>query len=289
MVVLAAVEMIVLVLMALLVAGLLRSHATILRRLEALDPDGSVSGVGTGDATLPADSSRVEPTRPAFADGLPAARVHQDAAAAFDVVGTTLEGDAIKIGVGGGSETLLAFLSSGCLTCDGFWRALGSGAAGSLPAGIRPVVVTKDSSHESPSRLVELAPRDVPVVMSSEAWEAYRVQGSPYFIHVGDDGRVAGEGTATAWDQVRSMLRDAAEDQALARRREARDRRVRAAAARSTLAPRDGGIDRLRRADAELASAGIHPGHPSLYGPNGPPPQAVVVAGPREQDEHDDA
>ena len=62
--------------------------------------------------------------------------------------------------------------------------------------------------------------------MSSAAWEAYHVQGSPYFIHVGEDGRVAGEGTATAWDQVRSLLRDAAADADLAARREARDRRT---------------------------------------------------------------
>jgi hypothetical protein len=271
MVVLAAVETVVLVLMALLVAGLLRSHATILRRLEALDPDGAVSGVGSAETAAPA--------QPQLADGLPAARVHDDAAAAFDVVGTTLDGDAVKLGVGGGSETLLAFLSSGCLTCDGFWRALRSSGARSLPASVRTVVVTKDSSSESPSRLLELAPRDIPVVMSTAAWEDYRVQGSPYFIHVGDDGRVAGEGTATTWEQVRSMLLDAAADQALARRREERDRQLRVtAAARAPRSVRDSSLDRLRRADAELAAAGILPDDPSLYGPNGPPPEAVAAA-----------
>ncbi len=293
MIVLVAVETVVLVLMALLVAGLLRSHATILRRLEALDPDGAVSGVGSEDTR--SEDTRA-PTQPRLADGLPPARVHQDAAAGFDVVGTTLEGDAVKVGVGGESETLLAFLSSGCLTCDGFWRALRSGGARSLPASVRTVVVTKDSSRESLSRLLELAPRDVPVVMSSAAWEDYRVQGSPYFIHVGEDRRVAGEGTATTWEQVRSMLLDAAADQALARRREERDRQLRATTAvRAPRSVRDSSVDRLRRADAELAAAGILPDHPSLYGPSGPPAEAVAAAsqrnaggGQREPEKRDD-
>jgi len=278
MVMLVAVETVALALMALLVAGLLRSHAEILRRLEALDPDGSVSAAG--DHPVHGRAPVGGTGEPAFGDGLPEARHGVDGAVAFDVVGTSLEGDAVKIGVTAGSPTLLAFLSSGCLTCEGFWRALGTGAGAALPAGIRPVIVTKDASHESPSRLLELATGDVPVVMSSAAWEAYHVQGSPYFIHVGEDGRVAGEGTATAWDQVRSLLRDAAADADLAARREARDRRLRAVAAGQDRGLRDGSRDRLRRADAELAAAGVHPGHPSLYGPNGPPPQPSTAAGP---------
>jgi len=38
----------------------------------------------------------------------------------------------------------------------------------------------------------------------------------------------------------------------------------------------------------ELAAAGIHPGHPSLYGPNGPPPQPSTAAGPRRPHEERD-
>ena len=51
---------------------------------------------------------------------------------------------------------------------------------------------------ESPSRLRDLAPADVPVVMSSQAWEDYGVTMSPYFVLVGADGEVRGEGAASS-------------------------------------------------------------------------------------------
>jgi hypothetical protein len=107
------------------------------------------------------------------------------------------------------------------------------------------VVVTKGPAFESPSRLAELAPPGVPLVLSSAAWEAYEVKGSPYFIHVdGTRGEIRGEGTATEWDQVISLVRDAFAD----------------------VATGDSSPERLRRADRELGAAGIGPGHPSLYG-----------------------
>jgi hypothetical protein len=88
--------------------------------------------------------------------------------------------------------------------------------------GARLVVVTKDAAFESPSRLRDLAPRHVPVVMSSAAWEHYRVEASPYFIYVdGPSGQVASEGSAVSWEQVRSLLRDAVADQEMFRARAA--------------------------------------------------------------------
>jgi hypothetical protein len=93
--------------------------------------------------------------------------------------------------------------------------------------------------------------------MSSRAWEDYRVAGSPYFILVDRRGRVAGEGTAsTSWSQVSSLIRDAVDDAANGR------------TGQTGQAGRRGmnGEDRVRRAEAELAAAGIGPGHPSLYG-----------------------
>src|SRR5438094_582709 len=81
------------------------------------------------------------------------------------------------------------------------------------------VVVTKGRHMESPSRLLELAPEGVPVVMSQEAWEGYGIAMSPYFVHVdGRTGAVRSEGAATSWEQVRSLLRDAMADEELARR-----------------------------------------------------------------------
>ena len=118
------------------------------------------------------------------------------------------------------------------------------------------MVVVKDAAEESPSRLQELVPDDVLVVMSSEAWERYRVAGSPYFILVEPDGQIAGEGTATSWEQLGSLLGDAAADNGVV---------VHLPEARDPGAASNRGPARLARADEELDSAGIGPRHPSLY------------------------
>ena len=68
--------------------------------------------------------------------------------------------------------------------------------------------------------------------------------GAPYFVLV--DGVVRGEGVATTWQALASLVGDAIEDE-----REA--------------ARLDGGTRRARRVDATLAAAGIGPEHPSLY------------------------
>jgi len=235
--VLVGVETVLLVVVGILLVGVLRSHAELLRRLD---------GQGEGAASAPRWSDT-----PRLADGLPQPPA-RDAAEAFDIAGETLSGDAVKVAVlGVQGSTLLAFLSSGCLGCGAFWEALG--ALPEVPGGARVVIVTKDTELESPSKLLELAPDEVPLVMSTQAWDRYGVAGSPYFVLVdGPSGRVAGEGTATSWPQVASLLRDAMADASL---RSGADRHVGSDAAA-----------RLARADGELASAGIGPGHPSLYG-----------------------
>jgi hypothetical protein len=252
MTVLVTIETIALVLLTLLVAGLLRSHAEILRRLAA--PEG------------PSGSPSIDPTTLAG----------RDAAPARDIAGTTLAGEPVKLAVaGGGRGSLIAFLSSGCSTCGSFWDAFADGAEDMLPARTRLIVVTKDSSHESPSKLRELAPQDVPVVMSSAAWDAYSVPLTPYFVYVdGASGLVAGEGTAEAWPQVHSLLRDALLDADVpaggngsspgepnGRSLGGGNGGARAAA---------GGAARSSRVDDELRSAGIGAAHPSLYGRGDP-------------------
>jgi hypothetical protein len=231
MTVLVVMQTFVLLLLAMLVAGLLRSHAEILRRLA--ETDRARGGEGPE---------------------LPPAR--EAATPAVDVVGTTPEGATIKVGVTGMQEnTLLAFLSTGCSSCLPLWAGLTSTKPPVLPPKTRLVVLTKDRSHESISKLLEIAPRDIPVMMSSAAWEDYRIQGSPYFIYVdGPSGRIHSEGAATNWGQVLSLLGDALLETELGRNG-------------------DGSAERIRRADAELASAGIHPGHPSLYGDGSPLPE----------------
>ena len=222
MVVLVTVETLLLALLALLVAGLLRSHAEILRRLE-----------GRAD--------EVEQPRPAVA--------REGGSAAPDILGATLAGEPIKIGIANGAAgTLIAFLTSGCSVCGELWAELAPDVRPVIPGGARLVVVTKDSAYESPSKLLELAPRDLPVVMSSAAWEAYAAPGAPYFVYVdGLSGEIQGEGVARSWEQVLSLLRDALAD------------------AGSVSENGNGSAGRALRAEGELAAAGIGPGHPSLY------------------------
>ena len=254
MVILVTIETVVLALMAALVIGLLRSHAEILRRLEDIAPSAPDADAAGG----PRSGARVDPR-------LPPARTH--VTPAFDVVGTTLDGDAVKLTVATGRPggTVLAFLSSGCSTCRSFWNELRRGES-VLPGDPRLVVVTKDSAFESPSRLRELAPEGTPVIMSSRAWQDYGINGSPYFVHAGPRGDVQGEGTASSWAQVASLLRDAIEDSRIAA--------VRPAGENGSMRP----AERIKRAEDELASAGIGPGHPSLYGGH---PERYGVA-PRE-------
>lgn len=230
MTVLVAAETLLLILLAVVVVALLRSHAEILRRLE------SRTGTESLDPTLPLPRSR---------DG---------GLAASDLAGTSLAGEAIQIGLmAGGPSTLIAFLSSGCLTCHRFWESFGSAQQPAVPGGGRLVIVTRDSSHESPSRLRELAPAGVPLVMSSGAWERYEVPTSPYFVYVdGPSGTIHGEGAASGWDQVVSLLRDSLDDAAHA--------------------PECSGPDRGERVEDDLRQAGIVSGHPSLHPGNDPAP-----------------
>ena len=175
-----SVETVLLVILVVLVAGLLRSHAEILRRL---GPDGSPNPV---------------PRAPERAAGAPAPAI----------AGSTPDADAVVLDLAvPGSPTLLAFLSSGCSTCAAFWAGMHEAR---LPAGVQPVVVTRGADREQVGRLRELAPPGVAVVMSSPAWEDYAVPGSPYFVLV--DGAIRGEGVATTWPALASFVSDAIAD-----------------------------------------------------------------------------
>jgi len=247
-----SVETVLLVLLGLLVVGLLRSHAEILRRLDAapVAPSPHAAAAVPG---APASTDLPEPPT----EGLDQPE---------DVAGTTLEGEPVKVAVvGTAGPTLLAFLSTGCLGCGPFWDAFRSGA-GAEAVGARVVIVTKDASHESSSRLCELAPPEVALVQSSAAWDHYRIAGSPYFVLVdGPSGRVRGEGTAREWLQVVSLLRDAVADEELAA---GPSRSAPMPGGREATGAGTAGLDgaaRLARADAELAASGIVAGHPSLY------------------------
>jgi hypothetical protein len=258
MIVLVLLQGVVSLLLAVLVVGLLRSHAEILRRLHELgagvyDPDTAdeeAEGVTSAVALTERPEIRTTP-------GVPEPRALETAG--HDVSGTTPSGGAKAIGiVGAPGTTLLAFLSSGCGTCADFWRAFGDGEADEvLGEHTRLVVITKSPEEESQSAVQALAPPNVTTVMSSAAYDDYAVPVSPYFILVdGPTGAVIGEGAAGTWSQVSHLLQQAAADAGLA--------------AAHQLAPSDkpsrlSGAEREARADAELLAAGVAPGHQSLY------------------------
>ena len=218
-------------LLAVLVAGLLRSHAEILRALHELG-----AGLELDRADGPVDVT---------IEGVRTPRRSGTAETAEAVSGQTLDGEAVALSLTAGTDTLLAFLSSGCTTCGAFWEAFAEASPDSgldVPGGARLVVVTKGLDEESASALAKRAPRAVPLVASSSAWEGFGVPGSPYFVYVDGTGRIVGEGSAATWPAVVNLLGQAHADD-LHRR---------------------GRLSREGRDDAALAAAGIRPGDPSL-------------------------
>jgi hypothetical protein len=206
-----AAETLLLAVVGLFVVALLRSHAEILRRLEELAPQSSLP--------QPGDRAAGSPSAPALQ-------------------GATPDGGARRVVLSPGQDTLLAFLSTSCSTC---LSLLESAREAALPAELRLLVVSKDADVER-LRLLRPVAEQVEILMSTAAWEAYDVPGSPYFVHVeGSTGQMIGEGSASTWEQVASLILDTVDDQA--------------------------GPDTTNRGriDDALAAAGIEPGHPSLH------------------------
>jgi hypothetical protein len=246
---------VVVALLAVLVTGLLRSHAEILRRLHELGAGADTDEAGEAaraERDHAPDDALPRPTR-----GRTHARSQPRGRAVWDITGTTLAGDAVALGLTGvPHDTTLMFLSSGCTTCAAFWEALASPGTLSLPPGARLVVVTREARSESPAELAELAPSGVTLVMSDAAWSDYQVAGSPYVVHVdGPTGRILGEGTGLDWPQVSRLLAQATGDLAYA----GHTGRRRSKAASDA--------ERERRMDDELIAAGILPGDERLYLP----------------------
>ena len=230
-------------LLSLLVVSLLRSHAEILRALADLgvdlDPTSPTSRASQGQGS-PVDGRTAEGV-PEPADAL--------GRGAADIAGPTPQGDAVVMSMAvGDTPTLVAFLSTGCLTCRGFWEDMAPERSGA-PEGTRTVIVTQGEEAESPSAVSDLAPGGIPVVMSTDAWEDYGIPVAPYFVLV-ERGVVVGEGAAAGWDQVRDLLERSRRDGGDGSRPRSR---------RELL----GG--NRNRIDDELRDAGITPGDPSLY------------------------
>jgi hypothetical protein len=229
----------VVLLLAVLVVGLLRSHAEILRALHSLGVDlGPASGEDRADGSaLPA------PTPGPLGTGV---------TVPADVSGTDPTGGSISVALAGPDRlTLLAFLSSGCLTCRPMWEAMGDPHA-AIPGNARAVAVTKGPHEESPSSVAALASPALTTVMSSEAWASFAVPGSPYFVLVDGQRRIVGEGTAATWQRVLELLGEALAD-------------TPEGIQPPSGPPRGGGAARLQHVDDTLRAAGIEAGHPSLH------------------------
>lgn len=227
-------------LLGLLVAGLLRSHADILRALHSL-------GAGIGDPLGEDDDAAVHSAPLQLGRRLPAERGTH----APDIAGTTLDGDAVAITAQAAPRTLLAFLSSGCATCGRFWSALREPSALGLPRDVRIVVVAKGLELEERAELARVDPGVVELVLSTQAWVDYEVPGAPFFVLTDAERGRIGEGLAASLEQVADLVRRAASD--------------RDALARSRPHVHDDGPARELDNDRALRAAGIHPGDPSLH------------------------
>jgi hypothetical protein len=236
-IVLVLVETVLLAVLTVLVAGLLRAHGTVLRRLHQLDGGPGGSGEPPVFSIQPAAQSprRAEPEP-----------------AAHDVSGETPEGEIVTVRVVDvDHDTLLLFLSSGCETCRAFWQELAGPVP--LPRGTRLLVVAQGADAESPAELARLAAPEVDVVLSSDAWRDYEVPGSPHAVFVdGRAGRVRGEGTGQSLQQVARLLAQSTGDAAFV------------ATPSATKPARD--AEQEASVDRALLAAGILPGDPRLYG-----------------------
>jgi hypothetical protein len=219
------IEGVVILLLAVLIAGLLKSHAEILRQLAAFG--------AAEDGTIPIGSAATRPRTTGF-----------EQAPALSLTGVELDGTATTITLDHGrGNTLIAFLSSGCLTCQIFWKEL-SGDFDLPTPDTRTVIVTKGTDSESPARLGELAPRKLPLLMSDDTWDTFRVPMTPYFMLVDGAGQVIGEGAASSWRHLLGLLRQSAAD------------------ASPSAMDTEG---RANFTDERLRRAGIGPDDPSLY------------------------
>ncbi|MBM9468707.1 hypothetical protein [Nakamurella leprariae] len=281
------------VVLAVLVVGLLRAYADVLRRLHALD--GGSPGQGADRLPVGAPEFRMsagvqdlpDPSRRAAATGSAAATKdvtgrEAEWPPAHDLAGQTLGGEVVTVrAVGVEHDTVLVFLSSGCTGCASFWRDLArSGRSGveALTGGLgsaRLVVVTKGPDQESELLLADLCPPGIDLVMSTQAWDDYGVPGSPYVLVVnGRSGRVAGEGSGTSLTQVSGLIRQSVGDGG------ALGVGLASQAVRKPRSDTDREVD----VDRALLAAGIGPGHPSLYGGDTTGPAADRTAdqpGPR--------
>lgn len=254
-------EGVAIVLLGVLVLGLLRSHALILKALHELGAGLELEKeAGTG-VTLATTGGKPGPVPVELETGVVQA-TRKDSTTAHDIVGTDLDRVEQQVTVTTpGTRTLLAFLSSGCSVCQTFWDEFRGSV--DVPGDGELHIIAKGPAEESASTLRGLA-GDREVVQSSAAWVDYDIPGSPYFVYV-EGGVVTGEGSATTWSQVRGLMAQGVADSEDARALAGRAGPGLLVGEGAGAAAGPGGRDDLSRIDAELLASGVRPGDPSLY------------------------
>ena len=254
-------EAVAIVLLGVLVLGLLRSHALILKALHELGAGLELEReAGTG-VTTATNGGKPGPVPVELETGVVQA-TRKDSATAHDIIGTDLDRVEQRVAVtAAGSRTLLAFLTSGCSVCQTFWDEFQGSV--DVPGDGDLRIVAKGAAEESISTLRTLA-GDRDVIQSSGAWVDYDIPGSPYFVYV-EGGVVTGEGSATTWAQVRDLMAQGVADNAEARAAAGRTGPGLLVGAHVDSDIGRGERDSLPRMDAELLAAGIGPGDPSLH------------------------
>lgn len=124
---------------------------------------------------------------------------------AHDISGDYPDGSAVDVSViDAPSRTVVAFLSTTCVTCRHLWETLPGARLGDRT---RLVVVTQGSEIERAERVSALASGPLDVVMSTAAWDDYGVTVAPTFVLVdGPSGQCVAEVSAETWGQVRAGL-----------------------------------------------------------------------------------
>ncbi len=127
-----------------------------------------------------------------------------------DIVGTDPSGRPLRIRIDEFARPILfAFLHINCDGCDEFWRGFRDASLIGLPSATAAAIVTKGPATVSVGEIERVAAgiSRVPVVMSDEAWTAYRVLGYPFFVLVDPSTRtVIGETVGFGWQDVMAMI-----------------------------------------------------------------------------------
>ena len=221
---------VVVVILGLLVVGLLRSHAEILRRLESL-------GAGL-DGRHDHDTGRITLSRKT-------SHLDRD----VRVTGLTPQGEPVVTTLSAGSDPILvAFLSTTCSSCTSFWEGLESSTMYFGGNRHRVVIVTLGEAEESPTRAQTMAKAGADVIMSSTTWNEFGVPGAPYFVLIEPGtGSTLGEGSAMSYESLVEFLTDATNDQTW------------------DLETFRSPLSEETRIDSELRRAGLLPDDPRLY------------------------